>query len=92
MDTRSSTRSRPDGRALRFPGMRANDDAPEVDLPDPDQVYRNYVESCRRCGVKPVSRERAQGLIEEWTVALTGGAIRTRESMSRSRSSSYRYA
>jgi hypothetical protein len=35
------------------------------DPPDADRVYRNYLETCRRAGVKAVSRERAQGLIAE---------------------------
>jgi hypothetical protein len=43
-----------------------------ADAPDLDHVYRNYLESCRRLGVEPVPRERALGLIGEWTEVLTG--------------------
>ena len=35
----------------------------EFDPPDSDRVYANYLETCRRLGVEPVSRERALGLI-----------------------------
>ena len=35
-------------------------------------VYFNYLETCRRLGIDPVSRERAIGLIREWGEALTG--------------------
>ena len=40
--------------------------------PDPDQTYRNYLRTCEMLGVKPVSRERAFGLIQEWTEVLSG--------------------
>ena len=42
--------------------------------PDPDVVYRNYVETCRRLSMEPVPRERARKLIEEWTDALAAAA------------------
>lgn len=45
-------------------------DAPGLDPPDPQRVYANYLRSCRRLGVKPVPRERARKLIEEWTATL----------------------
>ncbi len=45
-----------------------------ADAPDPDRVYLNYSETCRRLGIEPVPRERAVGLIEEWTEVLTGSA------------------
>lgn len=48
----------------------ADDDVPELDLPDANRVYRNYLETCRRNGVKPVPRERAQELIAEWAAAF----------------------
>ena len=49
-----------------------DDDAPEFDPPDADAVYARYLETCRRLGVEPVPRERALGLIGEWTEVLTG--------------------
>ena len=38
--------------------------------PEPDLTYRNYVETCRRAGIEPVSREHAQGLMQEWTETI----------------------
>lgn len=49
-------------------------DAPELDPPDPDRVYRNYVESCRRFGVEPVPYERARELVAEWAKAIADSA------------------
>jgi hypothetical protein len=43
-----------------------------ADAPDPDRVYANYLETCRRLGIEPVPRERALGLIGEWTGVLSG--------------------
>ena len=43
-----------------------------ADAPDPDRVYLNYLETCRRLGIEPVPREPALGLIVEWTEVLTG--------------------
>ncbi len=43
------------------------DDAPGIDPPDPDNVYRGYLRTCKKLGVKPVPRERARKLIKEWT-------------------------
>jgi hypothetical protein len=40
------------------------------DVPDPEQVYRNYLETCRRAGIEPVPRERVFGLLEEWSKVL----------------------
>jgi len=50
------------------------DDAIEIqfDPPDPDRVYRNHRETCRRVGVEPVSRDRALGLIQERNEVLSG--------------------
>jgi len=42
------------------------------DPPDPDLTYCNYLETCRRAGVEPVSREQALGLIREWSEVLSG--------------------
>ena len=44
------------------------------DAPDPDQMYRNYLETCRRLGVEPVPRERAHEFIAEWADANRRGA------------------
>ena len=50
------------------------DDADKKSLqcapPDAERVNRNYVETCRRLGFEPVSRDRAQGLIAEWSEAI----------------------
>jgi hypothetical protein len=48
------------------------DDSPEFDPADPDAVYVRYLETCRRAGVEPVSRERAAGLIQEWNEVRSG--------------------
>ena len=40
--------------------------------PDPERLYRDQLETCRRLGIEPVSRDRALGLIQEWTEVLTG--------------------
>jgi Cdc6-like AAA superfamily ATPase len=45
----------------------ADTDASLIEQPDSDRVYRHYLETCRRCGVTPVSRERAHDLIAEWS-------------------------
>jgi hypothetical protein len=50
----------------------AERDAPAFDPPDADAVREEYLETCRRMGVKPVPRERALGLIGEWTEVLSG--------------------
>ena len=54
------------------------------DAPDPDVVYRNSVETCRRVSIEPVPRERARALIAEWSDALaprrrTGGPVAATE-------------
>jgi hypothetical protein len=48
----------------------ADKDAPEFDPPDEDVVYEGYLETCPRLGVEPVSRDRAQGLMAEWSDAI----------------------
>jgi len=59
----------------------AVDDAIEdpFDRPDADAVYEKYVVTCRRLGVEPVSRERAQGLMQEWGEILLGRPEPTRQ-------------
>jgi hypothetical protein len=47
-------------------------DALEFDPPDAETVYANHCETCRRLDVEPVSRDRAQGFIEEWNEVLSG--------------------
>jgi len=44
-----------------------------TDLPDADRVYRNYLATCRRLGINPVPRERAEGLIAEWSAEIVAG-------------------
>ena len=46
-----------------------------LDPPDPDHVYANYLETCRRAGVKPVPRERAHDLMTEWFDARSRRSI-----------------
>ena len=48
------------------------DDVPAFDLPDPEQVWRNYLENFRHLGVQPVSRDRAMDLMAEWADAIAG--------------------
>jgi hypothetical protein len=52
------------------------DDAIDIafDPPGPDLTYRNYLETCRRAGVTPVTRENADKLIAEWTETI-GAAL-----------------
>ena len=45
----------------------------EFDPPDPDLICEHYLEICRRAGVEPVSRERADKLITEGSAALAAG-------------------
>ena len=47
------------------------DDRDTLDL-DLDRLYANYLVTSRMSGVEPVPRERALGLIAEWTEALSG--------------------
>jgi hypothetical protein len=42
----------------------------EFDPPDPDVVWEHYLETCRRAGVEPVSREHVDGLIAERTATI----------------------
>ena len=45
------------------------DDPLDLDL---ERLYARYLVTCRMSGVEPVPRERAVGLIEEWTEVRTG--------------------
>jgi hypothetical protein len=40
------------------------------DPPDPESVYRHYLERCRRLGIDPILRDRAHDLIAEWNDAI----------------------
>ena len=42
-----------------------------ADAPDPELVYLNYPETCRRLGIEPVPRRARIRLDREWTDALT---------------------
>ena len=48
----------------------ADSEVPAYVPPDADRVYRNYVETCRRLGVEPTPRDRAQNLIKDRNAAL----------------------
>ena len=50
----------------------SDSEAHGLEPPDGDAVYARYLETCRRLGVEPVPRERALGLIGEWTEVLSG--------------------
>ena len=50
-----------------------NDDASEPQLPHADRAYALYLETCRRLGVDPVPRERAQDFMAEWSNAIAAG-------------------
>jgi hypothetical protein len=39
---------------------------------DLDRLCENYLRSCAMSGIEPVPRERAGGLIQEWTEVLSG--------------------
>jgi len=43
-----------------------------ADAPDPEQVYANYLKTCEMAGIEPAPRERAMGLVQEWTEVLSG--------------------
>ena len=57
------------------PQWDADNDVPAFEQPDQERVYRNYLETCRRLGVKPTPQGRAEALIKEWTKALAAGRI-----------------
>ena len=46
--------------------------APKFDPPAPERVYANYLKTCAMLNVVPEPRERAQGLIAEWSEVLSG--------------------
>jgi hypothetical protein len=41
-----------------------------ADSPDPEHVYANSLRTCEMLRIEPVPRERAIGLIGEWTEVL----------------------
>jgi len=51
-----------------------DDDAIEIKVEpvDADSVYEKYLETCRRAGIAPMSRERAAGLVQEWNEVPSG--------------------
>jgi hypothetical protein len=51
---------------------QANNQSFPIEPLDMDRVYANYLKTCAMSGVEPVSRERAFGLIQEWTEVLSG--------------------
>jgi hypothetical protein len=56
--------------------MIADDDINiAFDPPDADRVYANYLETCRRAGVTPVSREHAQDLIADWPATIAAALV-----------------
>lgn len=40
---------------------------------DDDGFYRRYLETCRRLGVEPASRERVRELVEGWNRVILDG-------------------
>ena len=44
-----------------------DNDASGIVPRDPSSVYRSYLRTCKRLGVRPVLRDRARKHIEEWT-------------------------
>ena len=48
-----------------------SDDKDPPDLsPDQARVYRDYLLTCRRLGISPVSPERAKVLLKEWADSI----------------------
>jgi hypothetical protein len=43
-------------------------EAPVLAPLDLDRAYASYLKTCAMSGVEPVPRERALGLIQEWTL------------------------
>ena len=50
--------------------MLNNTDTSALNWPDPERVYRNYLERCKRLGIEPVLRDHAQDLMAEWSAAI----------------------
>lgn len=55
----------------------ADNDPPAIHLDldldlDLDLVYQKILATCQRLGIEPPSRERALGLMHEWTEQLSG--------------------
>jgi len=53
-------------------GDESKNDVPVADTLDLDRLYANYLRTCAMSGITPVSRERADGLIQEWTEMPSG--------------------
>jgi hypothetical protein len=43
------------------------------DLPDPDEIYRRRVETCRRLGIEPPPADRAHQLVSERSAVFAVG-------------------
>jgi hypothetical protein len=52
------------------PSMLDDNDTTALHRPDPERVYHNYLERCRRLGIEPVLRDHARDLMAEWSVAI----------------------
>ena len=53
--------------------MSHDDDKDGPDLsPSQARVYRDYLLTCRRLGISPVSPERAKVLLNEWANSIEG--------------------
>ena len=61
--------TRREGRRYDWP-MPDNDEQKLI-VPDASEIYANYLRTCELLGVEPVPRERAFGLIQEWSEALS---------------------
>jgi hypothetical protein len=63
------------------------DDALEIpfDPPDPDQMYRNYLRTCKMLGIEPTPREQALGLIQEWTTTIAAALVPPTQHLRRDR-------
>ena len=51
--------------------------AAELNPPDPERVYRNYLAQCRRLGVTSAPKDRAKAEIQEWVDALAAARGRS---------------
>jgi len=71
--TRSSSCLRQHQQTLARWPMSDDDDKDRPDLlPNQARVYRNYLLTCRRIGIPPVSPERAKVLLKEWADSIAG--------------------
>ena len=56
----------------------ADDDKDRTDLsPNQARVYRDYLLTCRRLGMTPMSPERAKVLLQEWADSLAANRADT---------------